>query len=65
MAAEDEFFGRIAAYYQVRGWDRPGTAAQFEEAAACCWDLRLVTGGDGERYFVLPDLGDPPDRGVA
>jgi hypothetical protein len=50
---KDLFFRRIAAYYDARGWERPGTAEQFEQTVSECWDLELMTADDGERYFLV------------
>ena len=51
----DTFFGRIRAYYDVRGWEAPGTQEQFEEATTRCWGLEIVTAEDGSKWYKEPD----------
>lgn len=55
------FFGRIKAYYDVRGWETPGTKEQFEEAAVACWELEVAIAPDGTKWYRAPGDTEKPD----
>lgn len=50
------FFQAVAAYFDDRGWEKPGTQEQFAEAILACWGVDVVTDEDGVDWARIGPL---------